>query len=416
MLTVPDAVARVVSGIRPRETEEVPLLQALGCVLAEPAVATYTFPQWDNSGMDGYAVKAADLRQATAENPVHLRVLETVAAGAFASRSLGAGEAIRIMTGAAVPDGADSVVRVEDTDAGTEQVEIRSTRDAGKNIRRRGEDFREGDVVIPAGTPIGPAQTGVLASLGIGMVPVHRKPVVAIAGSGDELVDLDHFHEVKAGRKIVGSNRYTIGAMVRLAGGEPKHLGNAPDDPSALRRLLEQSAGADLLITTAGASVGEFDYTRQVLKDMGATLQFWRARMRPGSPIGFGDLNGMPWLGLPGNPVSAMVTFDLFARPVIRRMLGHSRLFRRPVPVVLQEPVSIAARLMHFLRAVVSISEDGVAVARLTGPQGSGIQTSMARANALLIVPEDRPSAEAGERLNAFLLTEEAQLSEVFSV
>ena len=416
MLTVPEAVAEISRGIQPRPVERVALLDSLGRVLAKEARAPYTLPQWDNSAMDGYAVRAADIESATAEAPVVLPVLGTVAAGAFAERSVGAGEAMRIMTGAPLPEGADTVVRVEDTDAGTDRVSIRNARDARKNIRPRGEDFREGATVIAAGTPLAAAQLGVLASLGYQQVDVYRRPVVAIAGSGDELVDLDQFDQVLAGKKIVASNRYTLDALVRQAGGIPKHLGNAADTPESLRAVLEQSRGADLLVTSAGASVGEFDYTRQVLESLGAELRFWRVRMRPGAPLGFGTLDGMPWIGLPGNPVAAMVTFELFARPVIRRMLGHTRLFRRPVPAVLEEPVSIGAKLMHFLRAVTRVNEDGMLSVRLTGPQGSGILTSMSQANALLVVPEDRQRVEAGERLNVLPLSEDAQLTESFGL
>jgi len=416
MLTVPEAVREISEGIRPREIERVPLLDVLGRVLATNAIAPYTLPQWDNSAMDGYAVRAADIEAATADHPVALPVLGTVAAGAFADRHVGAGEAMRIMTGAPIPEGADTVIRVEDTDGGIERVTIRNARDARKNIRPRGEDFREGTVVVPAGTPLGAAQLGVLASLGYRDVDAHRRPVVAIAGSGDELVDLDRFDEVIAGKKIVGSNRYTLDALVRQSGGIPKHLGNALDTPGSLRAVLEQSRGCDLLVTSAGASVGEFDYTRQVLESLGADLKFWRVRMRPGAPLGFGTLDGMPWIGLPGNPVSAMVTFELFARPVIRRMLGHSRLYRRPLSAVLEEPVTTGARLMHFLRAITRVRDDGLLAVRLTGPQGSGILTSMSQANALLVVPEDRSRVEAGERLNVLPLSEDAQLTEAFSL
>ncbi|HZI29651.1 MAG TPA: gephyrin-like molybdotransferase Glp [Gemmatimonadaceae bacterium] len=416
MLTVPQAVAEITKDIAPRAVERVALLDSLGRVLARDAVARYTLPQWDNSAMDGYAVRATDIEGATAEQPVVLPVLETIAAGAFASRALRAGETMRIMTGAPLPEGADTVVRVEDTDGGIERVAIRNTRDTRKNIRPRGEDFREGSTVIAAGTPLAAAQLGVLASLGYGEVDVHRRPVVAIAGSGDELVDIDQFDEVIAGKKIVASNRYTLDALVRQAGGIPRHLGNAADTPESLRAVLEQSRGADMLVTSAGASVGEYDYTRQVLESLGADLRFWRVRMRPGAPLGFGTLDGMPWIGLPGNPVSAMVTFELFARPVIRRMLGHIRLFRRPVPAVLDEPVNIGAKLMHFLRAITRVRDDGTLAVRLTGPQGSGILTSMSQANALLIVPEDRSRVEAGERLNILPLAEDAQLSENFSL
>jgi molybdopterin molybdotransferase len=416
MLSVPEASARILEEVAPLPLERVPLLDALGRVLGEPATATYTLPHWDNSAMDGYAVRGDDVAGASESAPVSLPVMETVAAGGSSSRALGPGQAIRIMTGAPLPAGADSVVRVEDTDGGTTRVTIRNDRDRHKNIRPRGEDFREGDLVIDRGAHLAAAQLGVLASLGYGTVAVHRRPVVAIAGSGDELVDLDRFDEVLSGRKIVASNSYTLSALVVQAGGVPLDLGNAADEPEALRAMLQRSTGADLLVTSAGASVGEFDYTRQVLESLGAEMRFWRVRMRPGAPIGFGMLGGMPWLGLPGNPVSAMVTFELFVRPVIRRMLGHTRLFRRPVPVVLEEPVAIGAKLTHFLRAVVRPGGHGTLSARLTGPQGSGILTSMSRANALLVVPDHRTRSEAGDTLNALLLSEDAELAETFAL
>jgi molybdopterin molybdotransferase len=204
--------------------------------------------------------------------------------------------------------------------------------------------------------------------------------------------------------------------MIRTAGGEPVNLGIARDDPADLRERVERASGCDLLVTTAGISAGEYDYIRNVLAEFGVTLEVWKVRMRPGAPLGFGWLRGMPWIGLPGNPVSTMVTFDLFVRPVLRRMLGHARLFRRPVTVTLEEPVTIGAKLTHFHRAVVTVREDGSLTARLTGAQGSGILTSMALADALLIVPEDRPRVEAGETLHAFLLTEDAQLATHFSL
>jgi molybdopterin molybdotransferase len=343
-------------------------------------------------------------------------VLETVAAGAFPSRALARGPATRIMTGAPLPEGADSVVRVEDTDGGLERVEIRNARDARRNVRRRGEDLTAGAVVLERGTPVGPAQIGVLASVGAAVVEVHRRPRVAVLGSGDEIVDLDRFDEALRGKRIVSSNSYTMHAMVRAAGGEPVNLGIARDDPADLRERLERAAGCDLVVTSAGVSVGEFDYTRDVLAALGAEMRFWKVRMRPGAPLGFGVLRGVPWIGLPGNPVSTMVTFELFVRPVIRRMLGHERLFRHPLPVVLEEPVAVSARLTHFLRAVVTARQGGTYTARLTGPQGSGVLTSMARANALLVVPEELQRAEAGDTLHALLLTDDAMLDAVFAL
>ena len=416
MLSVPEAAERMVADVRPLAPERVPLLDALGRVLAESVVAPLTLPPWDNSAMDGYAVHAADIAGAAKENPVVLPVRETVAAGQFPSAPLERGIAVRIMTGAPLPDGTDSVVRVEDTDGGVARVEVRDARDSGKNIRRRGEDIHEGREVLARGQPIGAAQIGVLASVGAGAVDVYRRPRIAFMGSGDELVDLDRFAEALAGRKIVSSNSYTLHAMIRAAGGEPVNLGVARDDPADLRERFGRAAGCDLLVTTAGVSVGEFDYTRDVLSDLGAEMRFWKVRMRPGAPIGFGMLGGMPWIGLPGNPVSTMVTFELFVRPVVRRMLGHTRLFRRPVNVTLEQPVTIGAKLTHFLRAVVSPRSDGTLGARLTGPQGSGILTSMALANALLIVPHDVARAEAGETLHALLLGDDAQLAESFAL
>jgi molybdopterin molybdotransferase len=231
-------------------------------------------------------------------------------------------------------------------------------------------------------------------------------------------VDLDRFHEALAGRKIVSTNSYTLHALVRGAGGIPIVVGTAEDTEASMREVLERAVDArcDLILTTAGVSVGEFDYTRSALEALGTRMKFWKVRMRPGAPLGFGLLGGTPWIGLPGNPVSTMVTFELFVRPALRKMLGHRRLFRRPVRVVLEEPVSIGARLTHFLRAVVTTRDDGTLGARLTGPQGSGILTSMAKANALLVVPEDRARCEAGEMLHALPLGDEAGLADRFAL
>lgn len=418
MLSVAEAVGRILEAIVPLDVETVPLREALGRVLAEDVNSPITLPHWTNSAMDGYAVRGADVLGASEATPVELPVLETIAAGAFPTRPLGAGAATRIMTGAPLPEGADTVIRVEDTDAGLARVRILKDRDAGKNIRLRGEDLHEGTVALPRGIPIAAAQVGILASIGQAEARVHRRPRVAILGSGDELVDIDRFEEVRAGRKIVSSNSYTLDALVRTAGGEPLGFGHAADTLEAMRALLEQAVAArpDLIVTSAGVSVGEFDHTRTALEAMGAEMAFWKVRMRPGAPLGFGMIRGIPWIGLPGNPVSAMVTFELFVRPVVRRMLGHVRLHRRPITVTLAEPVSIGARLTHFLRAIVTPREDGTLTARLTGPQGSGILTSMSLANALLVVPEDRPQVAAGERISALLLTEDAGTAEGFAL
>jgi len=405
--TVEEASRLILADIRPLGVEHVSLSDALGRVLAEDVRSPIEHPPWDNSSMDGYAVRAADVAGVSAEHPTVLPVLETVRAGEMATRALEPRTAIRVMTGAPVPDGADSVIRVEDTDGGVEVVTIRDARDAGRNVRPRGEDLAVGALAVAAGSSLSPADVGVLASVGCASVPVYRQPRVAILTSGDELVDVDRFEEVRAGRKIVSSNSYTLAASVRTAGAIPEYLGIVPDDPAEYHARLAGATGFDLLITSGGVSVGAFDFTKDVLRALGADLQLWRVRMRPGAPLGFGMLGRMPWLGLPGNPVSAMVTFELFARPLIRRLRGERAIFPRMLSVRAREAFSIAAPLTHFMRGVVEWEADGP-WARLTGPQGSGLLTSMSRANALLVVAPDRSVVSVGETLPAILLGDRA--------
>jgi molybdopterin molybdotransferase len=413
--SVQEASRRILDGVAPLGVEHVPLRESLGRVLARDAVSPIEHPPWDNSSMDGYAVRAADVAHASAERPVALPVTETIRAGQRPTRALDPGAAIRIMTGAPIPPGADSVIRVEDTDGGETIVAIRDARDAGRNVRPRGEDLRVGAIAVSRGVVIGPAQIGVLASVGFASVPVHIRPRVAVLASGDELVDVDQFDAVRRGDRIVSSNSYTLAASVRAAGGDVVDLGIVADDPNAYRERLERAHGCDLLITSGGVSVGEYDFTKEVLRSLGADLQLWRIRMRPGAPLGFGMLGEMPWLGLPGNPVSALVTFELFAGPLMRRQRGERRIFRQPIDVRSRDEITIAAPLTHFMRAVVEWEPDGV-WARLTGPQGSGLLTSMARANALVVVPPERTTVRAGETVRALLLGEQALASDVFDV
>ena len=393
----------MVSECAPLPVESVPLSEALGRVLAEDIVSPLALPAWDNSSMDGYAVRSADVIGATASSPRELRVVATVAAGTATDRRVGPGEAIRIMTGGPVPAGADSVVRVEDTDGGTERVRVNADRDANKNVRPRGEDLAKDEVAAKRGSVLGPGHVGVLASVGRGMVPVYRRPRVAVLASGDELVDVDRFDEVLAGRKIVTSNIYSLLAAVRAAGAEPVPLGTAGDDRAELRARLAQLDGCDLLITTGGVSVGAFDYTRPVLAELGLTPKFWRIRIRPGAPVGFGLLGRTPWLGLPGNPVSTLVTFELLALPAIRRLHGLAAPYRAIERVRAGERFAINAPLVHFLRATLAV-EAGERVARLTGAQGSGLLTSMAKADALVVMRPDRAEVAAGEPLDAIRL------------
>lgn len=358
--------------------------------------------------MDGYAVRAEDIAGASRDRPVRLPVAHTARAGAAAGMTLAPRSAVRIMTGAPVPRGADTVVRVEDTDGGTTVVEVRSARDAGRNVRPRGEDIAAGALAVAAGEQLSSGHIGLLAAIGQGRVAAVRRPRVAILASGDELVDLERFGEVLAGRRIVSSNSHALAAAVREAGGDPVPLGLVADDPVAIREMLSGCV-CDLLLTTGGVSVGAFDHTRAVIAEMAgpAAQRFWRVRIRPGAPLAFGAVNGRPWLGLPGNPVSSLVTFELFARPAIRKMLGHSLLHRRTVSVRVDDAITISAPLTHFLRVRVR-PQEGMLTARLTGPQGSGLTSSMARAHALLVVPPERPRIAAGEMADAILLREDA--------
>ena len=400
MLTPTEAARLILEHIAPLPAVRRSLREALDLVLAEPVASPIDLPPWDNSAMDGYAARGGDVAGASPERKVVLAVVESVAAGQFPARPIGPGQATRIFTGAPLPAGADTVVRQEDTeDAAPERVTVVTGRDARKNVRYRGEDIRKGEIVLPAGTPLGPAQLGVLASIAQGAPLVHRAPRVAFMGSGDEIVDLDRADEILAGRKIATSNSYTLHALIRRAGGIPADLGLARDTKDSLREHLGAARDADLLVTTAGVSVGEHDFVREVLAELGCDMKLWRIRMRPGAPLGFGLLDRTPWIGLPGNPV--------------RRLLGHRLPFRRTVPVCVEEPITLGPKLRHFLRAVVRPEgAGGGLVARLTGPQGSGILTSMARANALLIVPEDRAEVSTGDTLAALVLDDPHHVAE----
>ena len=400
-----EAATRILADVRRQPPLRIPLDDALGGVLAEDVVSPLDIPAWTNSAMDGYAARGDDVRGASEASPVRLRVVESLPAGRFPTRAIGPGECARIFTGAPLPDGADSIIRQEDTDEGTQTVTIVKDRDIGVNTRKAGEDIRKGTTVLTAGTELGPAQLGVLASLAVAHPLVYRRPRIAILGSGDEIVDIDQPEEILSGRKIASSNTHSLVALVRQTGGEPVNLGIAADTPESLREHLSRALDCDLLVTTAGISVGEHDYVRSVLVELGAEQRFWKLRMRPGAPVGFGLLGEVPWVGLPGNPVSTMVTYELFVRPAIRKMMGHTKPFRRSVPVQAAEPIMLKPRLQHFLRGIVTEGPGGPK-ARLTGPQGSGILTSMVLANALLVIPEGQQETPIGATVQALMLND----------
>jgi molybdopterin molybdotransferase len=403
---VRDAIERGIASVTPLEPEAVALHEAFRRVLAHDIRSPIHQPPWDNSAMDGYAARSADVAGASPQAPVRLAVVDEIPAGGFPTRALGPGEAAKIMTGAPVPEGADSVIRVEHTDAGSETVEIREATDAGRNIRRRGEDLAEGDVAVGAGTLIGPAEMGVLASIGAGEPSVRRRPVVAILSNGDELAELDEFDQVRAGRKIVNSNTYSLIGAVLAMGAIPRPLGIARDEVEDIRRRIQNGLDADALVTTAGAAVGEHDRVKDALDRMGYQPDFWRVRMRPGSPASLGriprpDAPPLPVWGLPGNPVSALLTFMVLVRPAIRSMMGQPDVHDAVIPVEAAERIPSKPDKTHFQRVFLEPGDPTPRI-RLTGPQGSGILTSMTRAHAVVVIPEGRRGLEPGER--AFVL------------
>ncbi|MBI4513086.1 MAG: molybdopterin molybdotransferase MoeA [Gemmatimonadetes bacterium] len=390
-ISAAEAERRILERVAPLGTEEVALLDALGRVLAEDVTSNVAHPGWDNSAMDGYAVRSADIRGASRERPVPLRVVEDVPAGAFPTRPVGPGEAIKVMTGSPIPEGADGVTRLELTRPGAEPgtILVVSDADAARNIRQKGEDVQPGQVVARARTRLRPAEIAVLASVGAARVRVYRRPRVGVLSTGDELADFDAFEEVRAGRKIMNSNSYALGALLIEAGCISALLGIARDTRESTLEHLERGLDCDALITTAGVAVGERDYVKDVLEEMGFRPDFWRVRIRPGSPLTFGLLRGRPVFALPGNPVSAMVTFEVFVRPALDGMQGVADPRRPRIPVRPAEPIRVKPGLTHFLRCRLESHSDGVPRARLTGPQGSGILSSMSAADALLVVPED---------------------------
>lgn len=414
MISVEEALERILSFVPVLEPAGVPILEALGQATSEDVVSPMDIPPLDNTAMDGYAVRAADTAGASAESPVTLTVIGELAAGYVFDREVPPGAAVRIMTGAPMPPGTDAVVPFEETDEpegrafgsfakSRDYVRILKAAEPGANIRYAGEDVRRGAVVLPRGTVIGPAQVGVLASLGMPAVRVHRRPVVAILSTGDEVREPG---EPLAPGQIYDSNAYSISAMVIANGGIAKRLGIARDTVDALTAKIRSGLDADLLVTSAGVSRGDYDVVKDVLAKEGE-VDFWTVRMRPGKPLAFGAFTSggrrVPHIGLPGNPVSSMVSFELFGRPAIFKMLGRTDWQRRRVRAIAEEPIPNPDARRVYARAIVS-EHDGRYHAALTGPQGSGILTSMAMANALAIVPEDVPGVAAGDEVDVILL------------
>ena len=374
--------------------------------VAHDVTAIVDHPPWNNSAMDGFAVRQEDV----AEVPVSLPISDDIPAGSFPSQPLRPGTAARVMTGAPVPEGSTGVIRIEHTDGGPgDAVRIEEATDAARNIRRRGEDLARGKTVVAAGSAVTPAVLGCLAMQGVETVAVRRRPRIGVLANGDELADYDRIEEVRAGRKIMNSNSHALAAQLREAGAEPVDLGIASDDTDAVRAALERGAECDGIVSTAGVSVGDHDHVKAALDQAGFERSFWRVRIRPGSPMTFGLLRGRPFWGLPGNPVSAMVTFEVFLRPAIRKMAGHATLHRRTIVARAGESMASRAELTHFSRVRLSQADDGSIEATLTGPQGSGILTSMAAADGLAVIPEGAAEIPVGASVTVILLRDTMQ-------
>lgn len=398
MIAVEEALERILSRLSALGSERVELSHALHRVLAEDVAAEGDIPPWPNSSMDGYALRGGDTSGASAEDPARLRVAGRVAAGTLVERPLAAGEAYRIFTGAPLPDGADAVIPQEDVVEEDGALVIPRRVPVGDYVRPRGEDIKAGETVLQAGQVLGAGEIGLLAALGRGRVQVVKRPRVGILSTGDEIADLGT--AVGPGQ-IRNSNSYSLMAQVTETGGEPMLLGVAPDDLEAIETRLRWGLGCDVLVSSAGVSVGEHDFVKAALARLGAEQHLWLVDMRPGKPIAFATIpvaprGTVPVFALPGNPVSAMVTFELFVRPALLRMGGHARLHRPVVTARALAPIDNPGRRRGYLRVTLTAQNGGYG-ARLTGDQSSGILRSMVDADGLAVVPGNTSIAPGSE-------------------
>ncbi len=397
-LTADEALRWIFGEVACLDTEEVALPEALGRVLAEEIAAASDHPPWDNSAMDGFAVRWEDVRDASPDRPAALTVIEVIPAGRMPARPVGPGQASRIMTGAPLPEGSDTVIPIEDTVAeGPARVRVRNAEGAGSYLRRRGGDLARGTKILSSGTVVRPPQIGMLALLDRAGVKVYRRPRVAIVATGDELVPPGSERPERSPGQIPDVSSASLTALVTTAGGLPRPLGIVPDRKEAIRdRVAAARAEADLIVVAAGASVGDYDLTRDVLEEMGAKVRFTRLAIRPGRPCVFARLGETPFFGLPGNPVSAFVTFQQLVRPAIWKMGGRRELRPRLEPAVLEEELPGDPEKKLYLRGILRREGDRMTV-RSTGPQGSGIFTSIARANCFIHLPPGADKVSAGE-------------------
>jgi molybdopterin molybdotransferase len=411
LISVEEALDKILDFVEVLENERKPLLDCLGQVLAEDVYAPFDIPSQDNSAMDGYAVQAKSIAGASYEHPKVLRVIGGIAAGCVNELKVEPGTAVRIMTGAFVPEGADVVVPFEYTDevdrkqrsASGAEIGICVSLPEASNIRRKGENIAIGELIVKQGTLLRPAEIGVLASLGRAVVSVIRRPVIGVLATGNEVMEVSR--PLLPG-KIYNSNSYSLAAQVIRYGGVPKLLGIAPDDVEQLAVAVRHGLDCDMLVTSGGVSLGDYDVVKQVLAAEG-NISFWTVCMKPGKPLAFGtfkrdDGKKIPHLGLPGNPVSSMVSFEVFVRPSILKMMGRSNVAVPNITAIMEDPVKNDDGRRFFARVVVS-RRDGKYFARLTGPQGSGILTSMAKANGLAVIPEDTEEVKSGSTVKVIM-------------
>jgi len=415
MISVEEALEKILGYVEVLKPERKPILDCLGQVLAEDVYSTIDIPPLDNSAMDGYALRAEDTRGASESSPRHLVVVGEIAAGSMPTKEVKPGTAIRIMTGAPLPEGADAVVRFEDTDEGSRRpsrgdlshIGILCQAKKGLNVRCRGEDIARGDLILKKGQVLRPQEIGVLASLGHSTALVIRRPIVAILATGDELIGVD---QPLAPGKIYDSNTYTIAAEVSRYGGIPKILGIGRDSVQSLTEKIDEGLDADMLITSGGVSKGDYDIVKDVLAEHGE-ISFWTVCMKPGKPLAFGIIKKMagrkkrkvPHLGLPGNPVSSMITFEQFARPAILKMMGRKMLAKPAIRAIIKNDIADNDGRRLFVRVMVT-RRGGQYYAYVTGPQGSGILTSMVKANGLAIIPESSQGVKAGDMVEVQML------------
>jgi molybdopterin molybdotransferase len=408
MLSVEEAIQKILDEVAILEPVSVPILESLGQVLAEDITAAINVPPLDNSAMDGYAVRAADTKGAGDSSPKILRVIDTVIAGDISKREVVSGTAIRIMTGAPLPKGANAIVQFENTDETKRQspvteIGILTEAKPELNIRKAGEDIAKGTIALKKGRLIRPAEIGLLASLGYSRVKAIRRPTVAILSTGNELVELGQ--PLPEG-KIYDSNLYSIASLVKRYGCIPKILGIARDDEKSLVNKLKQALDADMLLTTGGVSMGDYDMVKDILSKEGKMV-FWQVRVKPGKPLAFGKLKGktkdIPHVGLPGNAVSCMVSFELFVRPALLKMMGRKNIDKPSVNAVVEDSVKNDSGRRLYNRAIIARRNGGY-YARLTGPQGSGILKSMSLANGLVLIPEEKKILRKGDTVQALML------------